>query len=55
MLILLYGEKYWREIINFDALLKHKAINPEELKLIHYSSKPREAFSYLKENLVKFL
>ena len=55
VLILLYGEKYWKEIINFDALLKYKAINPEELELIHYCSKPREAFLYLKENLVKFL
>lgn len=55
MLILLYGEKYWKEIINFDALLKYKAINSEELELIHYCSKPREALLYLKKNLVKFL
>lgn len=55
VLILLYGEKYWKEIINFDVLLKYKAINPEELELIHYCSKPREAFLYLKKNLVKFL
>ena len=55
MIILLYGEKYWKEIINFDALLKYKAINPEELELIHYCSEPGEAFSYLKENLAKFL
>jgi uncharacterized protein (TIGR00730 family) len=55
VLILLYGEKYWKEIINFDVLLKAKAIDPEELNLIHYCSKPREALLYLKENLVKFL
>ena len=36
-------------------LLKYKAINPEELELIHYYSEPREAFSFLKENLAKFL
>jgi uncharacterized protein (TIGR00730 family) len=55
VLILLYGEKYWKEIISFDALLKAQAIDPEELNLIHYCSKPREALLYLKENLVKFL
>lgn len=55
VIILLYGENYWREIINFDALLKYRAIDPEDLKLFFFCSDPREAFSYLKENLVKFL
>jgi hypothetical protein len=55
MLILLYGEGYWKEIINFDALLKSKTIDSEDLKLIHFCSDPKEAFSYLKTNLVKFL
>jgi len=55
IIILLYGEKYWREIIDFDALLKHKAINPQDLELFHTCSDPREAFEYLKQNLIKFL
>lgn len=55
ILILLYGEEYWREIINFDALLEYKAIYPKDLKLFHYCSDPQEASTYLKENLIKFL
>ena len=53
--ILLYGEEYWREVINFEALLKYKTINPEDLQLYSYCSNPKEAFSFLKKKLVKFL
>ncbi|MFQ5722671.1 MAG: TIGR00730 family Rossman fold protein [Candidatus Aminicenantales bacterium] len=55
IIILLYGEKYWREIINFEALLKYKAIDTEDIHLFSYASNPKEAFSFLKNNLVKFL
>lgn len=55
VVILLYGEKYWKEIINFDALIKYKSISPEDLKLFTFCSDPAEAFSFLKEKLVKFL
>jgi len=48
LIILLYGEEYWREIINFDALLKHNAIYPDDLKLFKFSSDPQEACAYLK-------
>jgi predicted Rossmann-fold nucleotide-binding protein len=55
LVILLYGEEYWRKIINFDELLKHKTIAAEDLRLFVYCSTPNEAFSILKEKLIKFL
>ncbi|HDZ26467.1 hypothetical protein LCGC14_1021680 [marine sediment metagenome] len=55
VVILLYGEEYWRKIINFEELLKHKTISAEDLKLFFYCSTPKEAFSILKEKLIKFL
>ena len=55
LVILLYGEEYWRKVINFDELVKHKAISPEDIKLFYYCSNPEEAFSFLKERLIKFL
>jgi uncharacterized protein (TIGR00730 family) len=55
LVILLYGEEYWRKIINFEELLKHKTISEEDLKLFFYCSTPKEAFSILKEKLIKFL
>jgi uncharacterized protein (TIGR00730 family) len=53
--ICLYGEKYWREIVNFEALLKHDAISPEEIRLFHYCSNPKETFLFLKEKLETLL
>lgn len=55
IIILLYGEKFWREIIDFDSLLKHNTISHEDLELFNYCSNPKEAFLYLKERLIKFL
>lgn len=49
--ILLYGEEYWRKIINFDALVSHNTIAADDLKLINYCSDPKEAFSFLKDQL----
>jgi len=53
--ILLYGEEYWKKIINFDSLVKHGSIPSEDLDLFTYSSDPEEAFVFLKEKLIKFL
>ena len=53
--VLLYGEDYWREIINLEALAKHRAIDPEDLGLFRYSSDPQEAFSFLKSQLFPHL
>jgi hypothetical protein len=55
LIILLYGEKYWREILNFESMLKHNTISPEDTRLFSFCSKPKEAFSLLKNSMVKFL
>ena len=53
--IMLYGEKYWREIVDFEALVKYKTISREDLDLFHFSSDPEDAFLILKKNLIKHL
>ena len=55
VIILLYGEEYWKKIIDFKALLKHKSIDPEDIDLFSYRSDPDDAFQYLKEKLIQFL
>jgi uncharacterized protein (TIGR00730 family) len=49
--MILYGEKYWREVINFDALVRLGAISPEEAKLFAVFSDPGKAFAFLKKKL----
>ena len=41
--VLLYGREYWREIINFDALLKHGMISAKDASLIRFADAPEEA------------
>ncbi|HJT88508.1 MAG TPA: TIGR00730 family Rossman fold protein [Bryobacteraceae bacterium] len=50
--ILLYGSEYWKEIINFDALVKYGMISPEDLNLFQYADDPRTAFEILKTDLL---
>ena len=45
--ILLYGSTYWREIVNFDALVKHGMISPEDLALFTFADDPEAAISLL--------
>ena len=52
MLILLYGSTYWREVINFDALVRHEVITPEELELFSFVDEPGEALERLKQGIV---
>jgi uncharacterized protein (TIGR00730 family) len=49
--ILLYGSEYWKEIINFDALVKYEMIAPEDLSLFQYADDPQTAFEILTTNL----
>jgi len=51
--VLLYGSKYWKEIINFDALVKHGMIAPEDLNLFQYADDPGTAFEILKAGLTE--
>jgi uncharacterized protein (TIGR00730 family) len=53
--ILLYGSSYWKEIINFDALVKYEMISPDDLNLFHYADDPQEAFEILKAGLLAAL
>ena len=53
MPIVLYGREYWKEILNFDALVKYKMISPNDIKLFRFADSPQEAFDYLKKELIK--
>jgi uncharacterized protein (TIGR00730 family) len=54
MTVLLYGSEYWKEIINFDALVKHGMISPEDLSLFRFADDPATAFELLKEGLMAY-
>ena len=45
--IVLYGETFWRDVINFDALVRHDVISPEDLTLFRYAETPEQAWDAL--------
>jgi len=45
--VILYGSSYWREIINFDALVRHGMISGEDLKLFAFADDPGSALKLL--------
>ncbi len=53
--ILLYGEKFWRKVLNFEYLLEVGMLENTDLELFRYINTPQEAFEYLKEQLTQIL
>jgi uncharacterized protein (TIGR00730 family) len=49
--ILLYGSTFWKEIIDFEALVRHGVISREDLALFRFVDDPATALRLLKESL----
>jgi len=45
--VLLYGSDYWKEVINFDALVRHGMISSDDLELFRYVDDPATALGLL--------
>ena len=54
MTVLLYGSEYWKEIINFEALVKYGMIAREDLDLFQFADSPATAFELLKTGLAAY-
>lgn len=54
MVIVLYGREYWREVVNFDALIRYGTISPEDLELFQWADDPQSALQILKAGLTKY-
>ena len=51
MKILLYGTAFWKEVINFDALVAHGMIDRSDLALFEYVDSPAAALRLLQAGL----
>ena len=49
--VILYGESYWREIIDFDALVRHGMIGADDLSLFTFADDPATALTLLQQRL----
>jgi uncharacterized protein (TIGR00730 family) len=53
-LILIYGRKYWDEVLNFRAMVRWGMINQEEYNLLQFADTVDEAFTRIREGLEKY-
>jgi hypothetical protein len=51
MQILLYGTEFWKEVVNFDALVRYGTISVKDLDLFKFADDTETAFQILKDFL----
>jgi uncharacterized protein (TIGR00730 family) len=51
MPIVLFGAKYWNEVLNFDALVKYGMISPGDVELFHRTDSIDEAYDLVTRGL----
>jgi uncharacterized protein (TIGR00730 family) len=49
--VILYGTGYWKEILNFEALVRHGMIDAADVDLFEFADEPAAALAILKERL----
>jgi len=49
--VLLYGSAYWREVVDFEALVRHGTIDREDLELFEIVDDPNTALARLKQRV----
>jgi uncharacterized protein (TIGR00730 family) len=54
MVVILYGSSFWKEILNFEALVRHGMIAERDLDLFHYADDVDTAFHLLETGLTKY-
>jgi uncharacterized protein (TIGR00730 family) len=53
-LILIYGRKYWDEVMNLRAMVRWGMINQNEYKMLQFADTVDEAFTRIREGLEKY-
>jgi len=53
-IILIYGRKYWDEVLNWQALVNHGTINEDEYKMLQFADTVDEAFDHIRAGLEKY-
>jgi hypothetical protein len=53
MTVLLYGEEYWRKVLNFEFFADAGTISPKDVELFRFVNSPEQAFTILQESLTR--
>jgi uncharacterized protein (TIGR00730 family) len=55
MPIVLFGTRFWEEVVNFDALVKHGTINAGDLSLVRRTDSVDEAYEWIVQQLTEHM
>ncbi|KAF8822233.1 lysine decarboxylase family protein [Cardiosporidium cionae] len=50
--IVLFGEKFWKQVVNFDAMVEYGTISERDRSQLFFTDDPAEAFNYIKEHIL---
>lgn len=54
MLLVVFDERYWKEILNFDALIDHGVISKEDVNYFSFCSSVDQAFNLITKHFEKY-
>jgi uncharacterized protein (TIGR00730 family) len=52
--VVLFGSEYWREVINFDALIRYGMIDSTDVQILHVTDSVDDAFEYVTHQLNEY-
>ena len=53
MPIVLFGTEFWRQVVDFGALVRHGTINASDLELMHYTDSVDDAYDWIVQQLTE--
>ena len=54
VVVVLYGTTFWDEVLNFQPLVRHGTVSPEDLELFHRSDSVEDTFKHVTERLTEY-
>jgi uncharacterized protein (TIGR00730 family) len=54
ILVAIYGSKYWKQVLNFQAMVDAGTISQEDLDLFKFVDSPEEGFEFLRDGLTRY-
>ena len=52
--VVLFGKKYWKDVVNFDALIQYGCISAQDLQLFYPTDSVDEAYDFLVDRLTEY-
>jgi predicted Rossmann-fold nucleotide-binding protein len=54
MPIVVFGTEFWRQVVNFDALVRHGTIGARDRELMHYTDSVDDAYDWIVQHLTEY-